>query len=88
MNSMLTVVLVHRDDYERGQLRLALEGLSGTLADGAEGVACLRALRVREVAADADDGENSENADDRDDDHEFDEGEAFVPAAIQDSHGG
>lgn len=31
---MLTVVLVHRDDYERGQLRLALEGLSGVQIAG------------------------------------------------------
>ena len=31
---MLTVVLVHRDDYERGQLRLALEALSGVQIAG------------------------------------------------------
>jgi len=31
---MLTVVLVHRDDYERGQLRLALEGLTGVQIAG------------------------------------------------------
>ena len=29
MNTTLTIVLVHRDDYERGQLRLALEALPG-----------------------------------------------------------
>ena len=34
MTSILTVVLVHRDDYERGQLRLALEGLSGVQIAG------------------------------------------------------
>ena len=34
MNAILTVVLVHRDDYERGQLRLALEGLSGVQIAG------------------------------------------------------
>lgn len=34
MNSILTVVLVHRDDYERGQLRLALEALSGVQIAG------------------------------------------------------
>lgn len=31
---MLTVVLVHRDDYERGQLRLALEALTGVQIAG------------------------------------------------------
>jgi pilus assembly protein CpaE len=34
VNSILTVVLVHRDDYERGQLRLALEGLTGVQIAG------------------------------------------------------
>jgi pilus assembly protein CpaE len=34
VTSILTVVLVHRDDYERGQLRLALEGLSGVQIAG------------------------------------------------------
>ena len=32
MNSMPTIVLVHRDDYERGQLRTALEALSVQIA--------------------------------------------------------
>ncbi len=34
MSQMLTVVLVHRDDYERGQLRLALEALPGVQVAG------------------------------------------------------
>jgi len=34
MSSTTTVVLVHRDDYERGQLRLALEGLNGVQIAG------------------------------------------------------
>jgi len=34
MNQTTTVVLVHRDDYERGQLRMALEGLSGVQISG------------------------------------------------------
>jgi pilus assembly protein CpaE len=34
MNQTTTVVLVHRDDYERGQLRMALEGLSGVQIAG------------------------------------------------------
>jgi pilus assembly protein CpaE len=34
VTSILTVVLVHRDDYERGQLRLALEALSGVQIAG------------------------------------------------------
>lgn len=34
MSQATTVVLVHRDDYERGQLRLALESLSGVQIAG------------------------------------------------------
>jgi pilus assembly protein CpaE len=34
MSQTTTVVLVHRDDYERGQLRLALEGLQGVQIAG------------------------------------------------------
>ena len=34
MNSILTVVLVHRDDHERGQLRMALEALPGVQIAG------------------------------------------------------
>jgi pilus assembly protein CpaE len=34
VNANLTVVLVHRDDYERGQLRLALEALPGVQIAG------------------------------------------------------
>jgi len=34
MSQVITVVLVHRDDYERGQLRLALEGLPGVQIAG------------------------------------------------------
>ncbi len=34
MNQATTVVLVHRDDYERGQLRLALESLAGVQIAG------------------------------------------------------
>ena len=34
MSQTTTVVLVHRDDYERGQLRLALEGLGGVQIAG------------------------------------------------------
>jgi pilus assembly protein CpaE len=34
MSQTTTVVLVHRDDYERGQLRLALEALSGVQIAG------------------------------------------------------
>jgi pilus assembly protein CpaE len=34
MNPTLSVVLVHRDDYERGQLRLALEALPGVQVMG------------------------------------------------------
>ena len=34
MSQTMTVVLVHRDDYERGQLRLALEALSGVQIAG------------------------------------------------------
>jgi len=34
MSQMTTVVLVHRDDYERGQVRLALEALSGVQVAG------------------------------------------------------
>jgi len=34
MNTTLTIVLVHHDDYERGQLRLALEALPGVQIAG------------------------------------------------------
>src|SRR5947208_420510 len=34
MSQMLNVVLVHRDDYERGQLRIALEALPGVQIAG------------------------------------------------------
>ncbi len=34
MSQGLTVVLVHRDDYERGQLRLAFEALQGVQIAG------------------------------------------------------
>ena len=34
MSQMLSVVIVHRDDYERGQLRLAVEALPGVQITG------------------------------------------------------
>src|SRR5207249_2583523 len=49
--SQTTVVLVHRDDYERGQLRLALETLDGVQIAGERGALREAIERVQHQAA-------------------------------------
>src|SRR5262245_20372899 len=68
MSQAMTVVLVHRDDYERGQLRLAFEALTGVQIAGERselrsGVALAHQVRptilVLELAQPVEDGLNA-----------------------------